>query len=92
MNEEPSYWCFFLIMQVVDLAEFSVTECPSRQCEVVYSAVVRLVEGLLSAQEKNPWLRPYIAELKENLTGRMVALVQGGAKNKVRMKANTVKQ
>ena len=73
------------LLQVVELIDLAVSQCPASQCEVVYSAVTRLVRGLLQAQPRNPWLGPLLEELRGQVAATVEQLVtdRAGDKSKV---------
>ena len=75
-----------LLLQVVELVDFSISQCPASQCEVVYSTVVRLLRALLQAQPREPWLGPLLEELRRQVAEKVDRLVvgdQAGDRSKV---------
>ena len=75
-----------LPLQVVELVDFGVSQCPASQCEVVHSTVVRLLQALLQALPREPWLGPLLEELRRQVAGKVEQLVaadQAGDKSKV---------
>ena len=78
--------CIYLsvyLSQVVDLIEFSLCQCPAVQCEVLYSAVPRLIGGMLQARRKSMLLDPHVTRLQSLITERVTQLVEGAEDSKV---------
>ncbi len=57
--------------------------CPPPHCEVVYSAVVRLIERLLQAGVRNAWLEEPITNLQGQITDTLNRLLQPTPDGKV---------
>ena len=53
------------------------------QCEVVQSAIVKLVENLLHAQMKNTWMEPLVTNLQSGITNKLTHLLQSDPESKV---------
>ena len=64
-----------VLLKVVSVLDFALTDCPKVQCGSVYSCLVQLMEGLLALQPENEWLATPLHSLRENVTKVMLALV-----------------
>ena len=63
--------------------EYSLCQCPGVQCEVLYGAIPRMIDGLLQARAQSMLLEPHITHLQGQITERVSQLVVTSPDSKV---------
>ena len=75
-------------VQVVELVEYSASQCPRMQANVVCGWVGRILDDLLETESSHPWIEQYVhGRLQSQLTEKLSALLEK-ASEKVRV--NTI--
>lgn len=64
-------------MQVVELVEYSVGQCPRTQANVVCGWIGRILDNLLETGSSHPWIEQYLQGwLQPQLMERISALLE----------------
>ena len=86
VNESVSQSHYYLpyCVQVVELVEYSASQCPRIQANIVCGWVGRILDDLLKTEASHPWIEQYVhGWLQSQLTEKLSALVEK-ASDKVR--------
>lgn len=77
MSECAVNICVCVHVQVVELVEYSVGQCPRTQANVVCGWIGRILDNLLETGSSHPWIEQYLQRwLQPQLTERISALLE----------------
>ena len=63
--------------------EYSLCQCPCVQCEVLYGAIPRMIDGLLQARAQSMLLEPHVTHLQGQIIQRVSQLLVTSPDSKV---------
>ena len=64
-------------VQVVELVEYSASQCPRMQANIVCGWAGRILDDLLETESSHPWIEPYVQGwLQSQLTEKLSSLLE----------------